>query len=133
MSVSSLEFLDSAKSLLPGLNEIDWRNATSRAYYSAYHSALEVVDLCPGNANHKMGSHERLSERFSLHPAKGAKSIAVVLQSMKRFRHIADYEISDPFEHSIATNQIAQCAALRDRLVAFENTHGPLKQQQSTA
>jgi uncharacterized protein (UPF0332 family) len=122
MSVTYSDFYNFAANLAAGANEIEWRNSASRAYYAAFHRAQETVDLCPDNAHLKMGSHERVTDRFDLHKSVPAKSISYVLQSMKRIRHCADYEIADEFAQSLAVNQVAQYVALVSRLDAFDST-----------
>jgi uncharacterized protein (UPF0332 family) len=121
MSVSIQEILDFASKLASEGAEIDWRNSVGRAYYAAYHRAKITVVLCPSNDHLKMGDHERIHERFDLHGTKSAKAISIALQNLKRYRRMADYEIGDPFEKSLAIMQIENCKRLFDRLVAFEN------------
>lgn len=123
MSVLPKDFLDHAAKLAGSEDEIDWRNCVSRAYYAAYHRASQSVDLCPTNDHIAMGSHERLAERFKLHGATGAKAIALVLCTMKRQRHFADYEIEDNFDRGLANTQVEICKTLNDRLAAFDNTY----------
>jgi len=123
MTIKPSDFLHAAKVSTASELEVDWRNATSRAYYSAYHRAHQSVDLCPENGHLHMGSHERLADRFSRHEARVAKSIAIILQSMKRYRHSADYDIGDPFDRSIATNQVAQAGVIAQKLDAFDESH----------
>ena len=43
MAVSPEVLLDAAAALGSGNSEVDWRNATSRAYYAAYHSCASVA------------------------------------------------------------------------------------------
>lgn len=123
MSISHIEIIKSASTLSEGEGEVDWRNAASRAYYAAYHRALLSVSACPDNSHLKMGSHERLTDRFDLLKTTPAKSISYVIQSMKRHRHIADYEIAGHFVKSIGVNQVAQFDALEERLAAFDLSH----------
>jgi uncharacterized protein (UPF0332 family) len=121
MSVSVQDIFDFATRLSVADTEIDWRDSVGRAYYAAYHRAKVTVELCPSNAHLRMGDHERIHERFDLHEAKSAKAISASLQILKRYRRMADYEIEDPFEKSLAAMQIENCKKLFDRLVAFEN------------
>ncbi|MGF6116708.1 hypothetical protein ABIE30_000624 [Janthinobacterium lividum] len=123
MSISYVEIINSASLYAEGEHEVDWRNAASCAYYAAYHRAHLSVSVCPDNSHLKMGSHERLTERFNLQKTTPAKSISYIIQAMKRQRHIADYEISGHFVKSIGINQVAQFAALEERLKAFDISH----------
>lgn len=124
MSVTYRDIFEFAKALADNDSEIDWRNCAARTYYAAYHRAKQSVNVCPDNSHLKMGDHERLTVRFQLHDAKAARSIAYVLQSMKRVRHTADYEIEDAFEKSLAVNQLNQFNSLVDRLNSFDHVHG---------
>lgn len=121
MSVSVQDILDFATRLADTDEEIGWRNSVARAYYAAYHRAKVTVELCPSNAHLRMGDHERVHDRFDLHGAKSAKAISISLQNLKRYRRIADYEIEDPFEKSLAVMQVENCKKLIERLVSFEN------------
>lgn len=122
MSVTVDEILASAETLSAGTTEMDWRNSVSRAYYAAYHRAQASAHHCPDNSHLVMGAHEALSGRFELHGALGAKSISIVLQSMKRLRRIADYELGCRVEQATAAEQVAQCKVFKDRLNSFDMT-----------
>ncbi len=117
--ISSIHEL--AVRLANGTEEADWRSASSRAYYAGYHRAMLSANHCPDNSNQKMGSHERLSDRFSLHNSVGARSIAYVLIGMKKQRHVADYEIDGHFFQSYAKGQVATFGALNEKLVSFDD------------
>lgn len=109
-----------AASLAEGESEAEWRSASSRAYYAAYHRALISVVSCPENSHLKMGSHERITDRFLLDGSNAARSIAYVLGSMKKQRHIADYEIDGDFFQCYARSQVSNFDALSDRLDSFD-------------
>lgn len=125
MSVDFRSFAEFADRLLADDSEIAWRMSAARAYYASYHRSLKSVSHCPDNSNSRMGSHERVTERFLAHGTNGAKSIAYVLQTMKRVRHIADYELEDPFERCAAVNQLSQHKALVQRLDSFDAVATP--------
>jgi len=40
------EFLDVADEWCVGTREAEWRSAVSRAYYAAFHAAIELMDRC---------------------------------------------------------------------------------------
>lgn len=124
MSVTSQDFQDFSITSANGTTEFEWRNACSRAYYGAYHLAQNYVQFCPNHTgNFKMGSHERLSGRFKSHGSTSARSIAIMLEAMKKIRHIADYEISDPFDQNFSLEQNASYARLKDKLLSFEQAN----------
>ena len=98
-----VEFLDLARSLIgrtPGgsTDEAAWRSAVSRAYYAAYHVALDYAVskalppavLPPGN---KAGAHERLIRQYLQNFPKTDPGFAVgsELSDLKGRRVRADY------------------------------------------
>jgi len=126
MSVTSDDLIAFAKKLIEtDRNEVTCRSSTSRAYYAAYHLCQSYADLCPDNSHLKMGSHERLSDRYALHPTRTAKGISYILVSMKRFRNSADYDIDDPFDTSTPVNLIAQYDTLTEKLIEFKGENTP--------
>lgn len=44
MPIKEEEFLTSAENLITRSDEVDFRNAASRAYYSAFHAAKTLID-----------------------------------------------------------------------------------------
>nr|WP_144834652.1 hypothetical protein [Cupriavidus gilardii] len=124
MSVDHTDFERLASISAGGKSEIDWRNSVSRAYYAAFHIAQQHVHHCPDNAHLQMGTHARLSDRFASEKSTAGRAISYILVAMKRSRHLADYEISDPFTQDLATKQLAQLPLLRGRLQAFSGKFG---------
>ena len=120
MSVDYRAFAELASNLLSGGDEISWRMSAGRTYYASYHRSLQSVQHCPGNAHLAMGSHERVTDRFISHGSVGAKSIAYVLQAMKKVRHVADYELGEQFDKCAAENQLCQHRSLVQRLDSFD-------------
>lgn len=97
MTVSSYNFLESAKSIAESSCEISARNSISRAYYAVYHESLSIAnDMFPDpNAHLSMGEHVRIKERYlSWDAFPKHKSVGYILQAMKLERHLADYNIS---------------------------------------
>lgn len=121
MSITHDDLYIAALKLSEEGTEAAWRSSASRAYYAAYHRCQASAEVCVDkNAHLEMGSHQRLSERYSNHDTKAAKAISYVLVTMKRTRHSADYDIGDAFDKGIATSQLAQYRALLDRLNSFD-------------
>ncbi|MHB1949143.1 MAG: HEPN domain-containing protein [Gammaproteobacteria bacterium] len=107
MPVSNRDFLLSAQSLITNRNEIDFRNAASRAYYAAFHGAKSLIDngiveLSKNPIRKNKGTHEKLI--LDLHESNdtNVNEIAQLLKSCKNERAIADYNLSHPFERSRA-------------------------------
>lgn len=120
MSVTHQDFEDFASKLTSSADEIDWRMSAARAYYASYHRAKLSIKFCPDNSHLAMGSHEKVSDAFKLHGSPAARSIAYVLMTMKKNRVLADYELGDPFDQSLAVNQLAQHRALTGKLDLFD-------------
>lgn len=120
MSVSGDDFADAAATLALGSQEMDWRNAASRAYYGAFHAARLRACRLPDNTHWRMGDHKRLSNQFVLEGSRLARGIGFALEAMKRVRHLADYDISGGFAQAQATRQVQDCATLRDRIRTLE-------------
>lgn len=122
MSVDHKDFAQIANILAQGSSEIEWRVSASKAYYSAFHHAQKSADLCPSNSHlGGMGDHQRLSNRYELLNTKGAKSISYALNAMKKVRHIADYELNDAFQQSMAEKQLSDLRIFSQRIVSFED------------
>jgi len=95
--VNAKEFLDSAYQInQDATKEVDYRNATSRAYYAAYHGCKKLV-----NEPAVMGaSHEKviIALKNSSHQEK--RSIGNSLQQIKASRVWADYQLDNSFPRS---------------------------------
>ena len=103
MAVSPEVLLDAAAALGSGNSEVDWRNATSRAYYAAYHSCASVARAArPGVA--ETGSvHATLIAALTdaLSPAH-LKGLGYMLEQSRKRRTDADYRIQEDFPRQIA-------------------------------
>lgn len=128
MSVTYREFLASAEVLRGGPAEIDFRNAASRAYYSAYHACKSVAEHCPKVTDPGTGSHEALILRFKRYPRTGpghefANKIWYLMDQAKGLRRRADYEISRPFLKGVTETQICNVKRILEQVAAFEKAH----------
>jgi uncharacterized protein (UPF0332 family) len=99
-----------AGQLAGGTTEQEWRSAASRAYYAAFHKALEVADMCLPPNPYAIGEHERLTDRLKAQGKKGM-SLAYVLIDHKKVRTRADYKLNEAFAQDDATDLIAACPA----------------------
>jgi uncharacterized protein (UPF0332 family) len=107
--MESSEFIKSANTLVKGSNEVDYRNAISRAYYGAFHACS---DLASQNNLDSIGScHERLVSALKSHPK--FVSIANKLHDAKGKRTIADYNLSRKMTQSEAKNIVRKCIAIQ--------------------
>jgi uncharacterized protein (UPF0332 family) len=109
--------MDSANSMMAQNqhNEIELRNAASRAYYALFHTAMQLV-LARGVTLIKVergGSHESLIATLC-GMSLPAKSIGEAIGRVKRFRHDCDYQVS----HDISAKKVAMHIAESERLIA---------------
>ncbi|WP_131780276.1 hypothetical protein [Legionella bozemanae] len=106
MSITFTEFIDSAKLLLKnGKNEIDYRNATSRAYYSAYHESKRISQYSNGINISNCGAHERLIQKLQRHLGANPtdddiRQIGILLNMCKKQRTNADYFLNTKYNKS---------------------------------
>lgn len=100
-------------------SEIEVRNSISRAYYSAYTYAVEMlprldIPLVPAYSE-EGGSHARLASSYR----KGGKSltaIADMLAAAHKLRCYADYHCNEKVDRAIAVKQLAKCKGVSSRL-----------------
>jgi hypothetical protein len=64
MSIDVSDLIHLAQRLVAGDNECEWRSGASRAYYAAYHKALDVADRCLPPSPYATGMHQQLTDRF---------------------------------------------------------------------
>jgi hypothetical protein len=98
MSYDWIEFLELAESLesgpdSPGPREAALRSAASRAYYAAFHQALEYATREGFAPAYTGDDHKRVQAHFRRHtPAsKARRRIALELDRLLAERHKADY------------------------------------------
>ncbi|EUC94734.1 hypothetical protein [Providencia alcalifaciens] len=121
MSVSSNDFLNIAESCIANENgEIGYRNAISRGYYAAYHSAVSCLNdgkLPRYNGkeskNVKGGTHAKLSYYFENDAANDLpyekeklELIGVQLRMLHKLRVNADYRIEKKIDKVDAQDAI---------------------------
>lgn len=113
MSVRPLDFWESAKQSFTGATkEVDYRNTSSRTYYSAYHVAVSTADK---NTYHGVssigGTHEAIIKCLQNLP-KGhrhetlARSAGALLGQMRKNRIHADYTIAQDYTKDDAELQL---------------------------
>jgi len=96
-----IEFLKSAEALLEKelVAEVDYRNAASRAYYSAYHSCLVLSNSYPSTNDVKKegGMHQQLIDKLCNHQDEQVKTVGYSLKQVKTRRVMADYKLTQDF------------------------------------
>jgi uncharacterized protein (UPF0332 family) len=97
-----IEFLKSAEALLEKelVAEVDCRNAASRAYYSAYHSCLDLSNGYPSTNNVKSkggGMHKRFIDKLCNHQDEQMRTVGSSLNQAWTRRVKADYKLTQDF------------------------------------
>lgn len=128
MGVTYREFLASAEVLSRGTDEIDLRNAASRAYYSAFHASRDVSHCCPNVVVRDAGQHEILIQRFKKYPStspghESAKKIAFLLDQARGIRVRADYETRSSFHKRVTETQIHNVKRICKLTEDFKKAH----------
>jgi hypothetical protein len=118
MSIDTSDLLRLAQQLAAGDSECEWRSGASRAYYAAYHKALDVADLCLPPSSAATGLHRQLSNRFQAEGKTGAR-LAYALVALKRVRTRADYLLAASFSQRDATDAVARSIAFMPQADAF--------------
>ncbi len=99
-------FLDVANELSTGSREADWRSATSRAYYAAFHKARRFmwhsgfVVPCADRAHAYLGL--RLSNAQHLDVMAGGQA----LNDLRKARNRADYDVDVPADSAAAIDHV---------------------------
>ena len=122
MAVSPNDLLEMARRLLSGNEEIDFRTAANRAYYSSYHFCKPLADSLPRTRSRKRGSHERLIERLKTLRIRNAsrtrdkkfRAFGYFLNIGKPLRVEADYRIDTVFGRAKAEQLILTATKIRD-------------------
>jgi uncharacterized protein (UPF0332 family) len=100
------EFLGSAQELIQGNREIDYRNAASRAYYSAFHCCKSLVEKLPNTHGSIGSSHQKVVADLLSYPDNRIKKLGRKLEQAKTLRHQADYKLHIPFTRNNAKQVI---------------------------
>ena len=94
MAITPDELLQTADELAQGNRESDWRNATSRAYYAAYHACIPFAF---GSASAEPG-HREIADRLTRPTAAmHSRSVGYLLDQCRALRERADYRINADF------------------------------------
>ena len=108
MAVTPEGLLEAANSIAKGDQEIDWRNATSRAYYAAYHRCRLAAQEARLSIAEVGGMHAALVETLTAPlTSSSLKSLGYLLEQCRRRRVKADYHIDEMFSRDIADATLA--------------------------
>ena len=117
MAVTPESILESAAAMSEGGAEVDWRNATSRAYYAAYHRCRAIATLIEPHADLSSAESHRfvadiLQQRGN--PSK-ARGLAYRLAALRKIRNLADYEIDEEFDQDSGRSSVETCRKILEQ------------------
>lgn len=128
MSVDHTHFLNSARAMASGGEEMDMRNSISRSYYGVFHRARLAASYCPSieHLDFGVGVHQKLIEQYKSFDnasplASKAKSVAYTLQHLKAARVKADYQITDTVTNADLDSHLDYVDLAMERLNQFES------------
>lgn len=110
MAVTPEILLDAAVAIGKGNEEVDWRNAVSRAYYAAFHRCVSVAHDARLSIPNTSSVHATLIEAFvdPLSPT-ALRSLGYMLEQCRKRRADADYRIDQDFPQNLAETVLADC------------------------
>jgi uncharacterized protein (UPF0332 family) len=125
MSATDIDFLALAKAkITEAKSEPEFRCIVNRAYYGAYHYAINIHNLLPAYGTippYPAGTHEKLIYQLE-HPSFSKQSseqkynlsisVGYILRGLKRIRSDADYDLSSSIGENEANNAIAQSESI---------------------
>lgn len=118
------EFLEVAWSLLEGHREAEWRSAVSRAYYSAFPVARQLLNHCGFAVPRADQAHAYLWLRLSNAGHPDVQNAGAQLSFLRHERNQADYDVDRSLDQTSAIDRVqmgADIVALLDA-VAKEAT-----------
>lgn len=90
-------FLSSALKIVGGNQEVDYRNAVSRAYYGVFHVCKDLLEKLPNSPPQIGTSHQKLIDELLSHPDQRLKSSGNQLATARDCRTKADYFLGKKF------------------------------------
>jgi len=100
------DFLILANTLAGGATEAEWRSSVSRAYYAAFHVARDLLLACGFTAPRGDQAHSYLWLRLSNATAPDVENAGRELQTLRRDRNRADYDLTRPLDQATAAAQV---------------------------
>jgi uncharacterized protein (UPF0332 family) len=116
--MDAIDFLESAKqSLVSDSKEVNYRNAASRAYYSAFHFCRSLMEKYPEwQMNIGIAEHAKLIGNLKKAPRQEFRTLGNQLHQLKRLRSHADYELNKKFTDRYAKQAILQSEKILEEI-----------------
>ena len=121
MAVRPKQLLDAANEMAKGSQEVDFRNAASRAYYAAYHRCRPIAKR-NGLRSSDRGVHSDVINTLLTTTKPRLKQLAQLLTRCKGLRAKADYNIDEDFRRSEAQASTRQAQKIFTIADEFEGT-----------
>jgi uncharacterized protein (UPF0332 family) len=99
-------FLDVADDLSTGAREADWRSATSRAYYAAFHKARRLLQRSGFVVPRGDQAHAYLWLRLSNSRHPDVVDAGATLNDLRRARNRADYDVDFPVDQAESIDHV---------------------------
>lgn len=96
MSIGPSDFLEAARELGKGSEEVDFRNAASRSYYAAYHRCKPIAKRGDFRVSGR-GDHVDVIDALERSFKTDGKILARNLHASRKLRRKADYRIEEEF------------------------------------
>ncbi|POU76103.1 hypothetical protein C3370_03880 [Leclercia sp. LSNIH7] len=115
MSVNSHDILGFAKDCHDRNDEIGYRNAIGRAYYSSYHHVLPTMNNGPKDSHQGLIDylHGDACRGYETYDTKYMKGIGFILSQLKAQRIIADYRL----DQNVSSRQSSVAIGMAERLI----------------
>ena len=104
--ISGREFLTLAEVWIGGATEAEWRSAVSRAYYAAFHEARQLLKALGFRVPRGDQAHAYLWLRLSNCGDPQVQQAGSDLNTLRRERNRADYDIDQTFAQPVALLQV---------------------------
>jgi uncharacterized protein (UPF0332 family) len=101
------DFLDTARYLVARGGESDGRSGASRAYYSAFHAARDLLTALRFRTPRADRAHNYLYVRLNNCGDARIQYAAFLLNKLRGLRNEADYDVHQPFKLTDANKTIA--------------------------
>jgi uncharacterized protein (UPF0332 family) len=99
-------FLDVADELSTGSREADWRSASSRAYYAAFHKARRLLLRNGFVVPRGEQAHAYLWLRLSNSQHPDVVNAGLALNDLRTARNRADYDVDAPVAHTECVDHV---------------------------
>src|SRR5437870_13699974 len=95
--------------LVAGSDEADWRSASRRAYYAAFHAVRDQLTALRFRTPRADRAHNYLYVRLNNCGLPAVEQAASELHDLRNLRNIADYDVRAPFSAQEAADAVG-CA-----------------------